>query len=819
VAVGSPAPAQGPLMAGNYSWNAMYNGDSNYAASPVSACEPFSISKGSTSVVTTLIGVTEGSAPFGSMVNDSAAVTPVPPIFTLTGTVTYSFFTNGACTGTPASTFTVAVGSNSPAVGPLSAGNYSFNAVYNGDSNYAASSVSGCEPFKVIASVTINTIIISPESLIGYAPASSQDSSYLTHQTGNAGGTVTYTLFMSSSPESTDGVCAGTPVAGPFTVSVTSGVPGNSPTVSGLAAGYYGWQASYSGDAFNNKAGPSNCEPFKVMNTPSISTEVETVTTTPVAWEDSAFLSGATSNAGGTVTYILFASSTPESTSGVCTGTIIANSNVTVTAGVVPDSAKVSGLAAGYYGWEAVYSGDALNTPATGPCEPFSVIVPVVITTTLVTPATGVENAPGSAQDSSALIGATSNAGGTVTYTLYMSSSPESTQGVCTGSPVAGPFTVSVTSGVPGNSPTVSGLAAGYYGWEATYSGDSLNNAATAPCEPFKVMATPVISTEVEVIASNPTSYTDAAFISGATSGFGGTVTYTLFMSSTPQPNTGSCIGTPVSGASSTVTITGGVVPDATAVSGLGTGYYGWQAVYNGDALDNIAVGPCEPFSVILPPTPSVSLTITCTSNSTGSCSGKDGQSSITWKITATNNGSVTENLSFTLSGPGAPSTYGPVVGLAPGSSVTFTVTASGLSPGSYTEMVTVVPSTSSTTGTVRIASATCTIKGSTPPPPPPPPHCKSGDRNCCNSWSNCCQNFNWGSGNWGSNWGKNCGGGSGCGGQGNYGCGNNNCGGNNNYGNGNYGNNCGGNGGNGNGGYGFGGSSGGSCGNSNGGH
>jgi hypothetical protein len=70
-----------------------------------------------------------------------------------TGSVTYSFFTNGSCTGQPGTTENVDLtGGSVPissTVGPLDVGTYSFDAVYNGDSNYGASPVSACEYFTV----------------------------------------------------------------------------------------------------------------------------------------------------------------------------------------------------------------------------------------------------------------------------------------------------------------------------------------------------------------------------------------------------------------------------------------------------------------------------------------------------------------------------------------------------------------------------------------------------------------------------------------------------------------------------------------------
>jgi hypothetical protein len=74
---------------------------------------------------------------------------------------------------------------------------------------------------------------------------------------------------------------------------------------------------------------------------------------------------------------------------------------------------------------------------------------------------------------------------GSVTYQLYDNST-------CSGSPVVPASTASVTDGRPGPSQGVSvGLAPGTYYWQATYSGDTSNDASKSTCgsEALKVTA------------------------------------------------------------------------------------------------------------------------------------------------------------------------------------------------------------------------------------------------------------------------------------------------------------------------------------------
>jgi len=85
---------------------------------------------------------------------------------------------------------------------------------------------------------------------------------------------------------------------------------------------------------------------------------------------DTALLSGQTSNAGGSVTYSWFS----DATCGALGGSKTSLAPVTVTNGVVPNSPIIAFPSASYYSYQAVYSGDANNSPATSACEPLSVV-------------------------------------------------------------------------------------------------------------------------------------------------------------------------------------------------------------------------------------------------------------------------------------------------------------------------------------------------------------------------------------------------------------------------------------------------------------
>ena len=199
---------------------------------------------------------------------------------------------------------------------------------------------------------------------------------------------------------------------------------------------------------------------------PTITTTLSA--TAPVAIgtavHDSATLSGATANAGGTVTYTVY---TDDQCSNVLTGA----GTKTVTNGVVPDSDPITFNNAGTFYWQAAYSGDANNNPATSVCQSEIVVVnknaPSIATLLSET-----EVAIGATvHDSATLTGATANAGGNVTYTVYTD----------TNAPTSLP-SPDQDGDQRGRSRLrrVTFNSAGTFYWQAVYSGDANNDPATS---------------------------------------------------------------------------------------------------------------------------------------------------------------------------------------------------------------------------------------------------------------------------------------------------------------------------------------------------
>ncbi len=232
---------------------------------------------------------------------------------------------------------------------------------------------------------------------------------------------------------------------------------------------------------------------------------------------DSATLAGASANAGGTVTYRIYP--------GICTncgpgGTYLdlgtqPGSNdcasgfslitVNVVDGVVPDlPSRLYFSEPAVYSIEAYYSGDANNSAATSPCEIVNVMGSPGLFTTLL-PGSNVF-AGTKVTDSAILVNATSNAGGRVQYERFNGAS-------CSGHATNVGPSVTVTNGVVPDSGGITYTATGTYSWEAVYTGDANNAAATSPCETLTVLPTPASVFQVKFVCNSASTTTNASSI------------------------------------------------------------------------------------------------------------------------------------------------------------------------------------------------------------------------------------------------------------------------------------------------------------------
>jgi hypothetical protein len=201
------------------------------------------------------------------------------------------------------------------------------------------------------------------------------------------------------------------------------------------------------------------------VSSPSISTTLsETTGSVGDLVHDSATLTSATADAGGTVTYTMY-------TDSGCTQNGADFGTVTVTNGVVPDSNANAVNTAGTYYFQAVYSGDSNNNTATSGCTTEKLVI---------SPNTaGISTAQNLLpNDSATLSGLTSGAGGTVTFELFSPSDAS-----CSGT-AAYSKTVNVSGNNTYSTDNSTFLASdvGTWRWKVVYSGDTNNTGATSAC-------------------------------------------------------------------------------------------------------------------------------------------------------------------------------------------------------------------------------------------------------------------------------------------------------------------------------------------------
>lgn len=163
-----------------------------------------------------------------------------------------------------------------------------------------------------------------------------------------------------------------------------------------------------------------------------------------------------------------------------CSGTPVVQSGVAILNGIAESEATsvpASGLS-----YRVRYSGDGANAPSEGACTTLIATGPhVSITTELSSTTVRVGT---SVTDSATLHSATANASGTVMYRIY-------TNNACTAN-MQSAGTKQVVNGTVPDSDPVTFNTPGTHFWQAVYSGDSLNAAATSTCTSgrLRVLAT-----------------------------------------------------------------------------------------------------------------------------------------------------------------------------------------------------------------------------------------------------------------------------------------------------------------------------------------
>ncbi len=585
-------------------WVATYNGDSNNASvTSGTSLEPVTITKAGSSVSTTIKDSSGGPVTdaLGEMVYDTATVSGTP--FTPTGTVTYYFYNTASPvfgTTTPVSTQTVTLNSgavpNSATTAALTAGSYAFVAVYSGDSNYAGYT-GAVEPLTINkGSSSVSTTIkdASGGSCTSSLGEKVYDTATVSGTPFTPTGTVTYYFYDTASP-----VFGTTTPASTQTVTLSGGTVPNSATTGVLTAGGYAYIAVYSGDSnYTGYTGP--VEPLTIgkLNS-SVSTTIKDVSggscTSSLGEKvyDTATVGGTPFTPTGTVTYYFYDTASPV----FGTTTPASTQTVTLSGGIVPNSATTGVLTAGGYAYIAVYSGDSNYNGATGPVEPLTIgKLNSSVSTTIkdVSGGSCTSSLGEKVYDTATVSGAPFTPTGTVTYYFYDTASP-----VFGTTTPASTQTVTLSSGTVPNSATTGVLTAGGYAYIAVYSGDSNYNGATGPVEPLTIgkLNSSVTTTIKDVSGGSCTSSLgekvyDTATVSGTPFTPTGTVTYYFYNTTSPV------FGTTMPTSTQTVTLSGGTVPNSTTTGVLTAGGYAYIAVYSGDSNYNGATGPVESLTI-----------------------------------------------------------------------------------------------------------------------------------------------------------------------------------------------------------------------------
>ena len=477
--------ASGALGAGNYTYQATVASDANYTGA-TSAPEPFVVDKASTSVTTEIHKGTDHATdvqgtniPLGSSIHDKATVATQVGSFVIGGTVTYNFYSNDSCTGEPNSNESVAVGSETSAHNNLEAGDYSFLATYNGDSNYAGS-VAACEKVHVNkGQLAISTDIHNAaHAIITSAGLGSvvHDTATVTGQVGSIAPTGAVTFTFDKMPSQCGTTAIGTDAG------LDSG-KARSVDTAALAAGSYNFRASIAGDS-NYEGATGDCEPLTINKAQlGITTTIHDATHGVVANNGHVPL-GSVMHDNATVTGGVNGFPIPAIS---FTLNAVGVANATTEGGFDATSVDTAALGAGNYVYVATVAGDDNYLGATGADEPFVVDKGQLTVTTQVHDALHTDKTNGMVEKNSimhdtatvtgAVLGFTAP---TPTFTLTSNYTNSCASGAAVGN--------NGMENTAYKSADSAALAFGMYAYRAATAANANYEAATGDCEPFRVI-------------------------------------------------------------------------------------------------------------------------------------------------------------------------------------------------------------------------------------------------------------------------------------------------------------------------------------------
>jgi uncharacterized repeat protein (TIGR01451 family) len=705
---------------GDFYFQAVYSGDdNNNGATSTCTDEHLVIAKVTPTVATDVHNAsgTVTSAPIGSTVHDVATVSGTHG--TPTGSVTFTLYSgNSTCqgTGTDSSAVNLVAGSASSGNATVPVGGLSYIAHYSGDATYLAGD-GPCEPLTATKlTPTVATDVHNADGIVTSAPIGStvHDVATVSGGLGTPTGSVTFTLFSGNT------TCQGTGVTS-NSIALASGSASSGDTT--VPVGGLSYKAHYLGDdTYTTGDGP--CEPLTGSKlTPTVATDVHdangVVTSAPIGStvHDVATVSGTQGTPTGSVTFTLFSGNT------TCQGEGSTSDSIDLV-----DGSAASGDAAvpvGGLSYIAHYAGDATYLAGDGPCEPLAA---GKLSPTIATTLSDTEVLVGSTvHDSATLSGATSDAGGTVTYTVYSDVN-------CTQNPQdAG--TADVSGGDVGNSSGVQFNNAGDFYWQAVYSGDDSNNGATSPCNSEEGEHLLVDSPSIS-ITKNPKSQ---SIDSGGTANFTITVTNTgtttltnVTVTDAQAPGcANSAIGTLTAGQSTSYTCSLAGVTSSFTNSATATGHPPVGPDVTATDTAPVTVNPVIP-PPPAPPAPTIDLSITKTGAPNPATVGNQ----VTWTMVVTNNGpsgatgvTVADPVPAGTTFVSVATTQGTCTGgaavscqlgsMAAGSSVTITLVTLASTKGTLTNTATTGGNETETNTANNTATASVVVNGAFVPTPP----------------------------------------------------------------------------------------------------
>ena len=559
-------------------------------------------------------------------------------------------------------------------------GKYCWRAEFTPDSNdhhflSGSHTNSDTECFTIVKNQPALTTKLSADSILNTDPVT--DTATLTGATSDASGAITISVYSGSDANA---CVVGNLVTSKTASPATSGNKDYSASFSGLAAGSYEFQASIAADA-KNKSAVSACgtEPLTVMNQPALTTKLSAdsiLNTDPVT--DTATLTGATSDASGAITISVYSGS--DANACVVGNLVTSKTASPATSGNKDYSASFSGLAAGSYEFQASIAADAKNKSAVSACgtEPLTVMNQPALTTKL--SADSILNTD-PVTDTATLTGATSDASGAITISVYSGSDANA---CVVGNLVTSKTASPATSGNKDYSASFSGLAAGSYEFQASIAADAKNKSAVSACgtEPLTVMNQPALTTKLSADSIlNTDPVTDTATLTGATSDASGAITISVYSGS----DANACVVGNLVTSKTASPATSGNKDYSASFSGLAAGSYEFQASIAADAKNKSAVSACGTEPLTVQTQPSVSTVADPSSAVVGSDALKTASDTATFTDGFQLAG---QDVSFTLfenpNCTGSTGIGGTVQIANDGQTATFTGDASGLSAGTY---------------------------------------------------------------------------------------------------------------------------------------